>query len=62
MTADASDSSDSACLPPPQPPDKEGTRPRTDWKQVVRQVRGIQQFVAQVAAGKKQEKGKGDSK
>lgn len=29
-------------LPPPEPRDKEGTRPKTDWQQVVRQVKGIQ--------------------
>lgn len=33
---------DSSPLPPPEPRDKEGTRPKTDWQQVVRQVKGIQ--------------------
>ena len=54
MTAEVRDSS----LPPPEPRDKEGTRPETDWPHVVRQVRGIQQFVAQEQARKKGEQGK----
>lgn len=44
MTADIRDQS---VLPPPEPRDQPDTRPPLDLPHVVRQVQGIQQFLAQ---------------
>ena len=47
MTAQIHDHpSDPSPLPPPQPRDKEGTRPPLDLAHVIRQVKGIQTFLA----------------
>lgn len=51
MTADIRDQS---VLPPPQPPDPPDTRPPLDLPHVVRQIQGIQQFLAQETAKKKE--------
>ena len=39
-------------LPPPQPPDPPGTRPETNWPQIVEKVRWIQQKLAEERAAK----------
>lgn len=45
MTA-AADVRNDNCLPPPQPPDKAGTRPKFNLQSMLVQVRKVQGFLA----------------